>query len=175
MTCDLCYIFRQLGPSQTRKLGYVTCHVQKIVARILAGIQARILARILARSLGILALYLIIFNVNFLCVHLCWLNSVTYLSSNVHKKCPLAWFWGVIPKAPFVLKNCRYMNIQLTRTSFSGQVGTNLYLCRAVCLFHGTYDKSRAYGNYLVSLCCFETGTWQLPMFAEKNYCARWA
>ena len=63
MTCDLYYIFRQLGPSQTRKPGYVTCHVQKIVARILDGILARILAqilarilaRVLARSLGILA------------------------------------------------------------------------------------------------------------------------
>ena len=63
MTCDLYYIFSQLGPSQTRKPGYVTCHVQNIAARILAGILARILARmlarilarILARSLGILA------------------------------------------------------------------------------------------------------------------------
>ena len=54
MTCDLYYIFRQLGPSQTRKPGYVTCHVQKIVARILARILARIQARIVARSLGIL-------------------------------------------------------------------------------------------------------------------------
>ena len=54
MTCDLYYIFRQLGPSQTRKPGYVTCHVQMIVARILAGILARTLARTLAQSLGIL-------------------------------------------------------------------------------------------------------------------------
>ena len=34
MTCDLYYIFSQLGPSQTRKPGYVTCHVQNFVARI---------------------------------------------------------------------------------------------------------------------------------------------
>ena len=30
MTCDLYYISRQLGPSQTRKPDYVTYHVQKI-------------------------------------------------------------------------------------------------------------------------------------------------
>ena len=87
--------------------------------------------------------YLIIFNVNILSVHLCWLNSVTFVSSNVHKKCTLPDFEEWYQKPLFVLKNCRYMNIQLTRASFSGQVATNLYLCRAVCLSHGTHTTNQ--------------------------------
>ena len=85
---------------------------------------------------------LINFIVKNLSVPLCWLNSGTFVSSiNVHKKCTLPDFEEWYQKPLFVLKTVLTW-IYILRT-FSGQVGTNLYLCRAVCLSHGTHTTNQ--------------------------------